>query len=269
MKISLSLSVILLLVQCACSLLQGTTMPQSNSRFMASVRLRSLDQSQFGSGYLCGATVISTWSVVTVASCIAGRSASELQIAMGTNELNRRSVVINVARISIHENFTATDPLSNNIAVLRLSMNIRHNNRRRYSRNRNSHIQPISLDTSQLTPTTCPVFAWYAGNNLLRASLPILNEANCGNFSSGLFCAGNVNGGPAVCTRNIGGAMICNNRITGFVIEDTGCGVQGTSGHFLSISHHQEWIRRSSTTSVGAETSVCLLLIAFIVQLFC
>lgn len=244
------------------SILQGTTVSQSNAQFVASVRLRRLDRERFGSGYLCTATVINNWNVLTAASCVAPYNPSDVQVAMGDINLTRRSVVIRVRRFAIHPNFTQ-NRIGDNIAVLRLDQSIRGGSRG--STNRNMHIQPISLsDLSPNQSDSCPFFAWGNGNLLLRAVLPIRFDIDCG--GPGTFCAGNLNNGPAVCTRNIGGPFICSNRITGLAIDDSGCGQTGTTGRFISISHNREWISQVSVGSLKAKISTFLLIISFMLN---
>lgn len=268
MKVVLGLFDILILINGFDCLIQGTQVSQSNARFSASIRLRSSDDRSFGTGYLCAATIINNWSVLTTASCVARRNAVELAVAMGNPDLTWRNFVTNVQRISIHENFTQGDIFTNNIAVLRLSRNIRQTNRRRNNRNTNSHIQPIGLSdfSPPSAPTACPVFAWGTGNILLRAVLPIWNVETCGNSSTGVFCAGNLNNGPAVCNRNLGGPMICNDRMTGFVIDDSSCNLPGRGGFFQSISQHREWIRQVSDANLTRKLSPVLVIIALSVK---
>lgn len=269
MKILFGLLTIIIVTNGIACLNQGIPVTQSNSRFVASVRSRSADNRIFGSGYLCTATIISNWNVLTTASCVVGRNASDLSVAMGNPDLTWRNFVTNVQQIRIHNNYTSSDRFSNNIAILRLSRNFRHNSRnRRYNRNQNSHIQTIGLDNSSppSAPAACPVFAWGNGNLLLRAELPIWGEGSCGNASTGFFCAGNLNNGPSVCNRNLGGPMVCNNRLTGFVIDDTGCNQPQRGGFFQSISQHRDWIRQASDANLTRKISSVLVVIVLTVQ---
>ena len=272
MKILFSLLLISIFVHRSCCLIQGTPVSQADARFVASVRLRSADERNFGSGFLCAAAIINSWNVVTTASCVEQRSAEDLIVAMGNVNLTRRGFVTNVQHISIHANYS--DTFTNNIAILRLSANFRHNSRRRYRRNMNTQIQFIQLDEVPLNQgSTCYFFAWGSSNisgsndTLLRASLLIRDENICGNFSSGRFCAGNFNNGPALCYWNLGGPFVCNNRLTGFAIDDTGCGRPGTTGQLHSIRYYREWILQVSDASLEMKISFYLLLVSVFVQL--
>jgi trypsin len=268
MKAALGLFIIFTVVNNSVCLHQGTSAAQSNARFVASVRNRRQD-SPFGNGFLCAATIINNWYVLTAASCVYGQFANDLQVAMGNTDLSRRNLVINVQQITMHENFTRIDPLNNNLAVLRLSRSIRSNSRGSTSRNRNSQAQHIALATSSPTsPLSCPFFAWGERNNLLRANLPVWNENVCRNSTNGVFCAGNANNGPAVCHRNLGGPLVCNNRLTGFAIEDSGCTQPGRPGHFHSVHHHRDWILQVSKASFELKVSSVLLLIVAMVKLY-
>lgn len=265
------LLVILYFVHRSSCLIQGTPVFQADARFVASVRLRRDEERSFGSGYLCTATIINNWNVVTTASCVDRWAPGDLIVAMGNVDLTRRGFISNVQRIIIHENYT--DTFSSNIAVLSLSANFRQNSRRRYRRNMNTHIQPIGLDNSPpIQNETCSFFAWgnnnILGNNntLLGALLPLWDRNICGNFSSGRFCAGNVNNGPSLCYRNLGGPFICKNRLTGIAIDDTGCGRPGTNGQFHSISHYHEWILQASHANLEIKPTLCMFLIVFLLN---
>lgn len=266
-KFATSFSIILGLISAVACLNGGQPISQPNARFVASVRLRQMDQMKFGSGFLCAATVITNFDVLTTASCVSQRQPSQLQVAFGRVELDNRNVVIDVRRISIHVNYTAANGLLNNIAVLRLSRNIRQRSGSRIRRNTNSHIQPITLDNTPISNFgQCRFLAWGTANNLLmQATLPII--AQCGNTTNGVFCAGNVNNGPALCTRNLGGPLICNNRFSGFAIDDTGCGRPGTNGTFHSIAHHRQWINRVSDATIGQKLSIAMVLLTATIQI--
>lgn len=263
MKFELSFIVILTLVGQILCFNQANQVSQSNSRFIASVRFRRDDQISFGRGFLCVATLITNREVLTTASCVDNFSAPELTVALGSNDLTRRNLVVDVSRITIHQNYTQNEILNNNIAVLRLSSSVRYNNRRRYNRNRNSHIQPIALSNSNPS-SNCQFFAWSNGNILRRASLATTGGNNCGNSTNGVFCAGAVD--SMASATILGGPLVCNNRISGFAIDNVGAG-RPAFGQFHSVSHHHHWIRQVSDANVGRKHSLILILIVTLYQI--
>lgn len=238
MKIALHLFLLLSFIGISLSIDGGISVFQSSARFVTSVRLRGRD-SAIGNGFLCAAAMINQLNVVTAASCVQGRQASELIVAMGHTSLSRRDFYSRVQRITINQNFSRLNPLNYNIAVLRLSRVTTSSG----SRNQANYVQSISMDTSIPTaPQSCQLYAWGSGSFLMQASLPVWQQSSCQNSTDGLFCAGNLNNGPSVCQRNLGGVYVCNSRFSGIVIEDSGCRQVGRAGYFHSVGHFREWI---------------------------
>lgn len=255
-------------------LIFGSRVTQGNSRFVASVRLRIADRFWFGSGYLCAGTVINDHNILTTATCVHKFRARHLSVVMGNRNRNIKSdntVIRHIEQITIHPNFTSGDHMFNNLAILELTQSIRD-----FSlfmqRDRNSHIHSIRLDTHIPLPGEfCLFIGWgfespeaYAiSANLLFAFMPIQSEKCVTNFKSDTFCAGNVNGGAALCHGNLGGPIVCNNGLlAGIAIDDSGCAQEGTTGYFQTISNYNEWITQVSSAKFS--TKINLILIAIL-----
>jgi trypsin len=217
---------------------------------MASVRVRAMDRVKFGSGFLCAGAYIARQTVLTAASCVDGYSASHLQVALGSVDLTRRYFVSDITSIRVHRNFTMSNPMSNNIAILRMRSRLENNNIRAI---RWSAYLPSP-------PVSCRFYGWGQEKNLVSASLPVWDQTRCQNSHLGVFCAGNQNNGPALCPRNLGGPYVCNNRVIGIAIDDSGCGRQGTTGQFTSLQHHETWMRGNSAVNFS---SMLLLIFCF------
>jgi secreted trypsin-like serine protease len=263
MKFALCFFVFLSIFDCLLSLYQGNSVSTSNGKYVASVRLKS---KQFDSdyGFLCAATFIDHLNILTAASCVFGLKPSDLQVVMGSPDLFRKYFETKVTRITIHQSFNQSNPLQNNIAVLRLSRVTKQNNG---NREINRFVENIKL--AEATPTSsqsCQLFAWGVGNNLLQATLPVWQENLCRNSSAGTFCAGNLNNGPAVCPRNLGGPFVCNFKLAGFVIDDTGCRESGKTGQFHSVHHYRDWIKAVSNARFSSEVSISLMMFVVILM---
>ncbi|CRL02822.1 CLUMA_CG015866, isoform A [Clunio marinus] len=248
---------IFLFLQHGNGLYQGTGAPANSARFIASIRYRNLDHS-FGSGFLCAASVINNFNVVTAASCVYNMQPSQINVAFGRIDLNSRYVVINIAQIRLHPKFDISDIMNDNIAVVRVTRNIRANT--------NAHIQIINLDSTPVIPSPCSFFAWGLENRLLRATIPV-NSENCHNQTDSTFCAGNVGGGPALCPRNLGGAYVCNSQLTGIAISVSGCTQPGTTGRLVAVNNYRDWILRGSAKSTcKLDISLLSLLLIAVTQ---
>jgi secreted trypsin-like serine protease len=236
----------------------------SSGKFVASVRLRSREFTS-DYGFLCAATFVDRFNLLTAASCVSGLQTSDLQVVMGSPDLFKKYFESKVTRITIHQSFNRSNPLQNNIAVLRLSKVTTQTNG---NREINQFVENIKL--AEATPTSsqsCQFFAWGVGNSLLQATLPVWQENLCRNSSAGTFCAGNLNNGPAVCNRNLGGPFMCNSKLAGFAIEDTGCRESGKAGYFHSVHHYRDWIKAVSKARFSTEVSMSL--IVFVVTMSC
>lgn len=262
MKIFINVFIILSICCLSRSIYQGRSASQSSSRFVVSIRDRRRD-TPYGSGFLCAGTFISRHNVLTAASCVYGYRANDLQVSMGGTNLNLRYFYSNVNTITIHQNYSQLNPLNFNLAVLRIS---RVTSQRNSNRNPERYIESIRLaENDPVTPDSCRFLAWGNGNSLLQANLPIWPSSLCRNESEGIFCAGNIANGPAVCPRNLGGPLVCNNILAGFAIEDSGCTQSGQTGYFHSVHHHREWIL-ASKASLSYEISMVLGFFAVFVQ---
>ena len=263
MKVALHLFLLLSFIGISLSIDGGISAFQSSARFVTSVRLRGRD-SAIGNGFLCAAAMINNLNVVTAASCVQGRQASELIVAMGHASLSRRDFYSRVQRITIHQNFSTLNPLNYNIAVLRLSRVTTSSG----NRNQAQYVQSISMDTSIPTsPQSCQLYAWGTGSFLMQANLPVWQQSSCQNSTDGLFCAGNLNNGPSVCRRNLGGVYVCDFRFSGIVIEDSGCRQVGRAGHFHSVSYFRDFILTASKSS-RIEVSLILGFFVAVVKIF-
>ncbi|KAL7045557.1 hypothetical protein ACKWTF_002260 [Chironomus riparius] len=133
----------------------GDIVLQNDARFIASIRLRSLEQQTIGIGFLCTASLINDRHAITAATCVTNFFASQLQIILGVENIssrNSRAVIRDIQRMHFHPNFNRTSEsseLNGNVAVLQLSISIRQSPSRwsilQYSSIMNFHVQPIKI----------------------------------------------------------------------------------------------------------------------------
>lgn len=70
--------------------------------------------------FLCSGALITTRSVLSIASCVNAYSASELEMHFGTTRLTSNTGIF-AESYRLHPHFRADNPLESNIAILRLS----------------------------------------------------------------------------------------------------------------------------------------------------
>ena len=71
-------------------------------------------------------------------------------------------------------------------------------------------------------------------------------------LSSGMFCAGYLEGGIDTCQGDSGGGMICEVRgrqsVMGLTSWGTGCGRPNRPGVYTKVSDYLDWITEKLTT---------------------
>lgn len=242
-----------------------------NARFIASVRLAELEQERLGSGFLCAATLINSWYVVTAATCVSQFLAPQLQIVLGVTDLSSRNtnaITRRIRRMFFYPEFDRNNEYYGNLVALQMQHSIRDTTSRwsifqGYNRFRNLHVQPIQVSKSNPNQgTACTLFKWdmSRNSNLFKANFEIFDDF-CRNSSSTL-CAGDINNGTALCS-NLGSSLICDNTFSGFAISDSSC-------YFESTSYYRDWILKVSFADSLRNTNInhlllfALLLVKFV-----
>lgn len=135
--------------------------PAENENYFVSIRLKSLEQKVFGSGHLCGGTLVHDGSAVLTAAHCLFRSVhgklsrfmpEELITVMGSNKRNDSTdaTIQQVMKIDMHENYTNTFTKNqNDLAVLWLNETVL---------NQSSKLQVLDLiDRSVLPDELCKI----------------------------------------------------------------------------------------------------------------
>lgn len=284
MKLFVSvLCLFLILLKKLDALRNGLEVQQSDARFIASIRLRSLEEQTLGSGFLCTASLINNWHAITTATCVTKFLISQLQIVLGVEDIstrNSRAVIRDIRRMHFHPAFNRTsesNELYGNVAIVLFSTSIRHSTSRwailDYNRNRNFHVQPIRISDFMLNQfSICRFFAWGQISqeskrlpHLMMTYLSINNDFIKCNSSNSIFCAFDNNISEPVLCKNLGGALIYDSRLYGIAIRDTCDEV----GHFVSIEYYKDWIDAvSSSNKVFVNYFIMFLILISINRFF-
>lgn len=165
--------------------------------FVVSVRNRRMDTPMFGSGHICGGTIISADAILTAASCIKSVIADEI-VSIPVEDLNivantnMRYQIINalqvdVIAVHIHPEYDPADR-SNNIAILVVEPPLPLNTR---------NIESINITRESPVPgTRCEIYGYGQALSLtgpvqkLVGFVHILDNFACRDSRNNMLCAG-------------------------------------------------------------------------------
>ncbi|XP_054727637.1 trypsin eta [Anastrepha obliqua] len=262
-------------------IINGVDAPVNSTKFQVSIRLRKNDVA-FGSGHICGGSLIGPNKVLTAAHCLYNsdrkryRKASEFIVVLGTQN---RYVQVNgtiVSRVSsiAYMNSFSMDTMRDDVGLMFLQTGLPVNK---------THltVAPIVLSNSSISAgTQCQVSGWgrteqgTLSNNLKMANVSIIQESICkesygSTLLGGMLCAGTLQGGTDSCQGDSGGPLVCGNELVGIVSWGVGCAQPGFPGVYTNVSYYRNWIdSRNDATIVGLKFGTLTLFISLVVGIF-
>ncbi len=159
----------------------------------------------------CGGTLLNSRYVLTAAHCVFGTPANEMEVLIGSADLNSGGERVAVQAMRSHPSFGQT--IDYDVAILRLEGS--HLRPRVY-------LQPPGKPEYSAPGDTATAIGWGQtesgqGSNLLqRTSLPLITNDRCGKVAGFLFgsitdrviCAGEERLGRGVCFGDSGGPLL-------------------------------------------------------------
>ncbi|XP_042873054.1 neurotrypsin-like isoform X2 [Penaeus japonicus] len=211
----------------------------------------------------CGGVVIAEDYVLTAAHCFKIHGSSSYVVRVGDYKMNAREDAqedFQIEKLWVHDEFDTTVEFNNDIAVLKVA---RKNGRGiRFGRS----VQPVCLPEENARYTAlsgCSISGW--GTTSERAppipqNIPRSGEVQVYDMSvctgadrygqfevtSGMVCAGHLDGRIDTCTGDSGGPLTCvaNGRhvLYGITSWGKGCGRRGQPGMYTKITKFLRWI---------------------------
>lgn len=238
-------------------IVSGHTPQPGSHPWMVAIYLRT----KTGPKQSCGAAVLSEDIVLTAAHCVNKYPPSTYILRIGDYNIEEEEEgqqEFRVSSIAMHPQFDKGPYLNNDVAVLR----VQRKNGKGIQFGRN--VQPLCLVPSSWTYPAflnCTVAGWGSlgislgySKVLQSALLPILPKTTCQadhvygpvRLTSGMYCAGYLEGGVDTCQGDSGGPMVCliggRHTVVGITSWGHGCARPNKPGVYTKLTHYLPWL---------------------------
>ncbi|CAL4061058.1 unnamed protein product, partial [Meganyctiphanes norvegica] len=242
----------------------GTTQRRFDAPWLVSLQLRENGRLRHN----CGGVLLAEDYVLTAAHCFKLHGRSSYIIRIGEYNLNSRDSDQEdflIEKIFVHDEFDTNVEFNNDIAILKVS---RKNGRGiKFSRS----VQPACLPEERASYETlrdCNIAGWgTTSENAAPIPQPLPRTADVriydmktcigpGRYgayevTSGMVCAGQLDGRVDTCTGDSGGPLTCKvggqHILYGITSWGKGCGRRGQPGMYTRMTKFLRWIKSKIT----------------------
>jgi trypsin len=202
--------------------------------------------------HFCGASIITTRTVVSAAHCTSGATPSTIQIRY--NSLNHGSggTLVSVSSIINHPSYSSST-INNDISLLITSTALTLGQ----TQARAVSLPAQGSDPSSGTSTITAGWGTTSEGGSLAAALrqvtvPIVARSTCqsqygtSSITTNMICAGLTAGGADACQGDSGGPLTASGVLVGAVSWGNGCARPNYAGVYTRVGNYITWINNNS-----------------------